>query len=196
MACGGQRQCRWCLSRYDPSSRHCRTHPQRKSSGECKKERREDLCGGKHPPIRPVAQIWLVRSCRSRLCGPGTHPGRHARRGESSAPLGSASYLPPLLPQRSPNVARGVVEQRLAQQVPLPGGAAPPAVSITVPGHFENFKEAIEKLPSDVGTIMVHPYLTQCINQMVSFRSTHPQTHQLNFITRNGKIKLTDLWVN
>jgi len=37
----------------------------------------------------------------------------------------------------------------------VPGGAAP--VSITVPGHFENFKEAIEKMPPDAGIIMVQP---------------------------------------
>uniref|UniRef100_A0A6U5Y4Y8 Right handed beta helix domain-containing protein n=1 Tax=Guillardia theta TaxID=55529 RepID=A0A6U5Y4Y8_GUITH len=33
----------------------------------------------------------------------------------------------------------------------------PTAVSITVPGHFSNFKEAIEKGPEDVGTILVQP---------------------------------------
>jgi hypothetical protein len=39
-------------------------------------------------------------------------------------------------------------------------------------------------------------YLTECINTMVSLKSIHPQTRQLNLITRTSKIKLTSLWVN
>ena len=38
--------------------------------------------------------------------------------------------------------------------------------------------------------------LTGRVNQMVSLESVHPRTHQLHFITRNSRIKLTDLWVN
>ena len=40
------------------------------------------------------------------------------------------------------------------------------------------------------------PYFTERINQMVSPKSIHPQTRQLNFITRNRNIKVTGLCVN
>ena len=43
---------------------------------------------------------------------------------------------------------------------------------------------------------LVTPYLTERINSMVSLQSIHPQTRQLNLITRIIKIKFTNLWVN
>ena len=46
------------------------------------------------------------------------------------------------------------------------------------------------------GLRQVATYLRQGINRMVSVKSIHPQTCQLNFITRNRNIKLTSLWVN
>ena len=38
--------------------------------------------------------------------------------------------------------------------------------------------------------------LTQRSNQIGYLNSIHPQTRQINFITRNSTIKLTGLWVN
>ena len=37
-------------------------------------------------------------------------------------------------------------------------------------------------------------YLSERINSMDSLKSIHPQTRQLNYITRNIKIKLTICW--
>ena len=37
---------------------------------------------------------------------------------------------------------------------------------------------------------------TERIDLMFFLKSIHPQTHQRNFITRNSRFKLTDVWVS
>jgi hypothetical protein len=39
-------------------------------------------------------------------------------------------------------------------------------------------------------------HLTERINYIVSRKSIHAQTRQLNLITRNSKVELTGLWVS
>ena len=61
-----------------------------------------------------------------------------------------------------------------------------------IPGDEEDSEE--EDQPS--AEVPPRLYLTQCIDLMVSLKSIHPQTRELNFIIRNSKLHLTGLWVN
>ena len=76
-------------------------------------------------------------------------------------------------------------------------------ISHTLPKIKSHKRNQIEQLAGGgclaLGSPRTHEiksYLAQCINEMVSLKSIHPQTRQLNFVTRNSKIKSTGLKVN
>jgi hypothetical protein len=54
--------------------------------------------------------------------------------------------------------------------------------------EWEAFERCLQVPPPTLSRTM--------FDEMVSLQSIHPQTRQLNFISRNSKIKLTGLWVN
>ena len=61
---------------------------------------------------------------------------------------------------------------------------------------MEVYEAVMEDWCTQVMSLTPGIYFTERINEMISLKSIHPRTRQLNSITRNSKIKLTDLWVN
>ena len=55
---------------------------------------------------------------------------------------------------------------------------------------------ASSSLPPAGTARILHIYFTQCINQMISPNSMHPQTRQLDITMHCYEIKLTGVWVN